>query len=106
MSIGLMLLGLIALSVINVPIAVALAVVGAAGTFFSYGVTALPEIPVVLFDGSTHYALLAIPLFLFAGAIIDNSSLARRFIDFTPALLGVFRGGLALADFGSSTFFA
>jgi|SRR5690625_1076462 len=106
MAIGLMLLGLIALIVINVPIAVALAVVGAAGTFFSYGVTALPEIPLVLFDGSTNYALLAIPLFIFAGAIMNNSSLARRLIDFTTALLGFIRGGLALVTIGSSAFFA
>lgn len=106
MGITFMLLGLLALIIINTPIAVALAIVGAAGTVLSYGPNALPEVPLALFDGSTNFSLLAIPLFIFAGAIMNNSSLARRLIDLTTALLGFIRGGLAFVTIGSSAFFA
>lgn len=106
MAITLMLLGLLVLIVINIPVAVALAIVGAAGTYLSYGANALPEVPLVLFDGSTNFSLLAIPLFIFAGAIMNSSSLARRLIDLTTALLGFIRGGLALVTIGASAFFA
>lgn len=106
MGITFMLLGLLALIVINIPIAVGLAIIGAAGTYLSYGFHALPEIPLVLFDGSTNFSLLAIPLFIFAGAIMNNSSLARRLIDLTTALLGFIRGGLAMVTIGASAFFA
>ena len=106
MGITFMLLGLLALIVINIPIAVALAIIGAAGTYLSYGAHALPEISLVLFDGSTNFSLLAIPLFIFAGAIMNNSSLARRLIDLTTALLGFIRGGLAMVTIGASAFFA
>lgn len=106
MGIALMLLGLVALIVINIPIAVALAIVGAAGTYLSYGPDALPEVPLTLFDGSTNFSLLAIPLFIFAGALMNNSSLAKRLIDLATALLGFVRGGLSLVTIGSSAFFA
>lgn len=101
-----MLIGLMALIIINVPIAVALGIIGAAATYLSYGVHALPEIPLVLYDGSTNYALLAIPLFIFAGALMNNSSLAHRLIDFVSSLLGFIRGGLAMVTVGASAFFA
>ncbi|MDN5844108.1 MAG: TRAP transporter large permease [Alcaligenaceae bacterium] len=106
MAIALMFLGLVALIIINIPIAVALAIVGAAGTYLTYGPTSLPEVPLVLFDGSTNFSLLAIPLFIFAGALMNNSSLAKRLIDLATALLGFIRGGLSLVTIGSSAFFA
>lgn len=106
MGITFMLLGLLVLIVINIPIAVALAIMGALGTYLSYGANALPEIPLVLFDGSTNFSLLAIPLFIFAGSIMNNSSLARRLIDLTTAILGFIRGGLSLVTIGASAFFA
>lgn len=106
MGIVYMLLGLFVLIILNVPIAVALAIVGAAGTYLSYGALALPEIPLNLYDGSTEYALLAIPLFIFAGQIMNSSSLARRLIELVTALLGFIRGGLAMVTVGTSAFFA
>ncbi len=106
MAISLMLLGLLALIVINIPIAVALAIVGAAGTYLSYGANSLPEVPLALFDGSTNFSLLAIPLFIFAGAIMNSSSLARRLIDLATALLGFIRGGLSFVTILASAFFA
>lgn len=106
MAITLMLLGLFVLILINVPIGVALAVVGAIGTYVSYGGDSLPNIALTMYDGATDFPLLAIPLFVFAGAIMNASSIARRLIDLASAMLGFVRGGLSMVTIGSSIFFA
>ena len=106
MAITFMLLGLLALILINVPIGVALAVVGAAGMYLSYGAMALPNVALTMYDGATSFPLLAIPLFVFAGAIMNASSIARRLIDLASAMVGFIRGGLSLVTIGSSIFFA
>ncbi|MES1924552.1 TRAP transporter large permease [Salinisphaera sp. T31B1] len=106
MAITFMLLGLMALILINVPIGVALAVVGAVGMYLSYGATALPNVALTMYDGAASFPLLAIPLFVFAGAIMNASSIARRLIDLASAMVGFIRGGLSLVTIGSSIFFA
>ncbi|GAB3677445.1 TRAP transporter large permease [Salinisphaera aquimarina] len=106
MAITLMLLGLLALILINVPIGVALAIVGATGTYLSYGASSLPNVALTMYDGATSFPLLAIPLFVLAGAIMNASSIARRLIDLASAMVGFIRGGLALVTIGSSIFFA
>ena len=58
----LMFLGLVALVLINVPIAVSLGVVAVMAIWLTSGVGGLPNAAVVLFSGSTKFALIAIPL--------------------------------------------
>jgi len=73
---------------------------------FSQGPAILPNVALVMFDGATNFPLLAIPLFIFAGAIMNSSGLSRRLIAFASALLGFVRGGLAMVNIGTSLFFA
>ncbi|MEJ2170383.1 MAG: TRAP transporter large permease subunit, partial [Desulfobacterales bacterium] len=75
-----MLLGLFALIAINVPIAIALAVVAVVAMIATQGVDILPNVALVMFDGATNFPLLAIPLFIFAGAIMNTSGISRRLI--------------------------
>ncbi len=44
------------------------------------------------------YPLLAVPFFILAGAFMTSGGMARRMIDFANALVGHFRGGLAMAS--------
>lgn len=46
--------------------------------------------------GVDSYVLLAIPLFIFAGTIMEQGGISERLIAFARALLGRFRGGLAM----------
>jgi C4-dicarboxylate transporter DctM subunit len=46
--------------------------------------------------GVDSYVLLAIPLFIFAGTIMEQGGISERLIDFARALIGRFRGGLAM----------
>lgn len=106
MTLLLMFLGLVALVVIDVPIAVALGVVAAIAMLAAGGSAALPNAAIVLFDGATSFPLIAIPLFILAGAIMNGTGISRRLIAFASALLGFVRGGLAMVSIGASLFFA
>ena len=96
----------LALVLINVPIAVALGVVAVVAIVVSHGVDSLPNVALTMFNGATNFPLLAIPLFILAGAIMNASGISRRLIAFASAVLGFIRGGLAMVSIGSSMFFA
>ncbi|MBY6140132.1 TRAP transporter large permease [Leisingera daeponensis] len=52
------------------------------------------------------FALLAMPLFILTGDLINQSGIARRLSDFAYACLGWMRGGLAMASLGACGLFA
>ena len=101
-----MFLALIALVFINVPIAVALGIVALVAMVATSGPAVMPNLALVLFDGATKFSLIAIPLFILAGAIMNSSGISRRLIAFASALFGFIRGGLAMVSIGTSLFFA
>ena len=51
-------------------------------------------------EGSSHLILLAVPLFVLLGALMDVAGLARAMVAFLAALLGHVRGGLNLVLLG------
>lgn len=106
MTIALMLVGLFGLIFINVPIAVALAVVTVVAMVLTQGLWLLPNVALVMYDGATKFPLLAIPMFILAGAIMNSTGISARLIAFASALLGFIRGGLAMVNIGTSLFFA
>ncbi|UZD90072.1 TRAP transporter large permease [Cognatishimia activa] len=52
------------------------------------------------------FALLAMPLFILTGDLINRSGIARRLSDFAYSCLGWLRGGLAMASLGACGLFA
>jgi TRAP-type C4-dicarboxylate transport system permease large subunit len=52
------------------------------------------------------FALLAMPLFILTGDLINQSGIARRLSDFAYACLGWLRGGLAMASIAACGLFA
>ena len=96
----------LALVLVNVPIAVALGVVALVAMVATHGVSILPNLAVVAYNGATSFPLLAIPLFILAGAIMNASGISRRLIAFASAVFGWIRGGLAHVSIGASLFFA
>jgi C4-dicarboxylate transporter DctM subunit len=105
-TITLMLASMIVLALINVPIAVALGLVGMAAIVLVQGPSMLVNSALVMFDGASNFPLLAIPLFILAGSIMNASSISRRLIAFASALVGFIRGGLSMVSIGTSLFFA
>jgi tripartite ATP-independent transporter DctM subunit len=106
MAIQLLFLCVLALVIIDVPIAVSLGIVAVVAMLVSQGTGSLPNLPVVLYNGATNFPLIAIPLFILAGAIMNASGISQRLIAFASALLGFIRGGLAMVSIGTSLFFA
>jgi C4-dicarboxylate transporter DctM subunit len=107
MTVMLLLFGtVLALVLANVPIAVALGIVALGAMVGSHGVGSLPNLPLVTYSGATNFPLLAIPLFILAGAIMNASGISHRLIAFAQALFGWVRGGLAQVSVGTSLFFA
>ncbi len=96
----------LALVLLNVPIAVALGVVALVAMVMTHGMSILPNLSVVAYNGATSFPLLAIPLFILAGAIMNASGISRRLIAFASAVFGWIRGGLAHVSIGASLFFA
>lgn len=99
-------IGLMALILINVPIAIGLGVVAVIAMVASEGMSILPNLPVTMYNGATSFPLIAIPLFILAGSIMNSSSISRRLIAFASALFGFMKGGLAMVNIGTSMFFA
>ena len=106
MTIVLVIVGLFFLVMINVPIAVGLGVVAVVGMIISGGFDSVYNAALTMFDGATNFPLLAIPLFILAGALMNTTSISRRLINLTSALIGFVRGGLAMVNVGVSMFFA
>ncbi len=106
MTLLFMFLGLLGLVLVNVPIAVSLGIVALSGMILSSGMASLPNAALVLFDGSTKFPLIAIPLFILAGAIMNCTGISIRLINLASALVGFIRGGLAMVTVSASLFFA
>lgn len=104
LAIGLLLLALV---LINVPIAVALGLSAVVAMLAGpSGVGSLPNAALVMYDGATSFPLIAIPLFILAGAIMNASGISRRLIAFASSLVGFVRGGLSMVTISASLFFA
>ncbi|MEL7138119.1 MAG: TRAP transporter large permease [Pseudomonadota bacterium] len=99
-------LTLIVLICLNVPIAVALAVSGVVGLLVNEGTSSLVTVALDMYDGATKFSLIAIPMFVLAGAIMNAGGVTDRLIAFVTAIVGFIRGGLAMVNIGVSLFFA
>ena len=106
MTMLLLFMAVLALVLINVPIAVSLGIVALVAMVSTHGVDILPNLAVVTYNGATSFPLLAIPLFILAGSIMNASGISRRLIAFASSLFGWIRGGLAHVSIGASLFFA
>jgi tripartite ATP-independent transporter DctM subunit len=56
-------------------------------------------------DGTDDFALLAIPFFVLAGAIMAEGGMATRLVNLAKVFVGFIRGGLALVNVLASTMF-
>jgi C4-dicarboxylate transporter DctM subunit len=98
-------LGVTGLFMLGVPVFLVIAY-WVIGCSFVLGMT-LDNMGSALSDVFTDgFALLAMPLFILTGDLINRSGIARRLSDFAYAVLGWLRGGLAMASLGACGLFA
>lgn len=63
-------------------------------------------LPMKMYSGIDVFVLLSIPGFILAGNLMNHGGLTEKIINFCNHLLGHIRGGLSLANIGSSMLFA
>ena len=66
----------------------------------------LPVLPERIFQGLDVFVLMAIPLFILAGEIINRGRITDRLISFANVLFGWMPGGLAQVNIGASILFS
>ncbi len=106
MTEALILLLMFVLIAIGLPIAVAILASALVGVFILNGHLGFLNAALSIFDGATSFPLIAIPLFILAGALMNTGGISQRLITFVSALIGFLRGGLAMVNVGVSLFFA
>ncbi len=99
-----LLLSLIVLIILSFPISLS---IGLATTLaFIKSHLPLYMIDQRMFSGINSYMLLAVPLFMFAGALMDQGGLSKRIVRLAEAIVGHLRGGLSITAILSSMLFA
>src|SRR5438552_1086653 len=104
MDIFVLLATMLACFVIGMPIAYSLALAAIAGAFWM-GIP-LEAVMLKISDGVSKVAMLTIPFFVLAGAIMAEGGMARRLVAFADVLVGFtrLRGGLSVVNVVATTF--
>jgi len=97
---------LIFLLFINIPIAISIALATVAAMVAKTGPQYLVNTALAMYNGAKSFPLIAIPLFILAGAIMNSSGISRRLIAFASACVGFIKGGLSMVTIATSMFFA
>jgi C4-dicarboxylate transporter DctM subunit len=100
-----LILSLLLLFAINAPIAIAIGVSSLLAILIQ-GSFPLMMVVQKMFGGMDSFHLMAVPLFMFTGVIMEAGGISRRIIDFANALVGWLPGGLAAVTVVSAMFFA
>ncbi|HEX7073394.1 MAG TPA: TRAP transporter large permease subunit [Hyphomicrobiaceae bacterium] len=87
----------IGLLFVGVPVAIALLISGFTFGFLGFGLTLFNLIPLRIYGVATNYTLLAVPLFVFMGVMLEQSRLAEDLLDVIGFLCGPLPGGMGLA---------
>ena len=92
----LMLVSFFVMLLAGVPVAVTLAVSGFVFGWLGFGPFLFNLLPARIFGVVTNYTLLAIPLFVFMGVMLEKSRLAEDLMEVVGRLAGDLRGGLGI----------
>jgi C4-dicarboxylate transporter DctM subunit len=98
----LLMLGLV---VIGMPVAFALGV-GALGALLAEGSLPFTLVPQRMFTALDSWPIMAVPLFMLAGGLMDKGGMSRRIVDFASACLCFVRGSLGMVTVLASMVFA
>lgn len=105
MTSQILLISLLFLFAINTPIAIAIGV-SSIFALLVQGDFPLMMVAQRMFSGTDSFHLMAVPLFMFAGVLMEAGGISRRIIDFANSLVGWLPGGLAAVTIVSAMFFA
>lgn len=88
----------IAVMLVGVPIGLCLCLSGIVYIFSSGDNILTQSYPTQMFAGVDSYGLIAIPLFILIGEIMNSGGITRRLVDLSMAFIGSVKGGLAYVN--------
>ncbi|TCT06203.1 TRAP transporter large permease [Aquabacter spiritensis] len=91
-----MLVSFFGLLMAGLPVALTLAVSGFVFGYLGFGPLLFNLVPARIFGVVTNYTLLAIPLFVFMGVMLEKSRLAEDLMEVVAHLAGGLRGGIGV----------
>ena len=94
------------LLLIGVPISLVLALSAAIYIALTDNWVLFLTYPRQMFDGLNSYGLLALPLFMLVGEVMEKASITKRLINMATAFVGALRGGLAYINVLANMFIA
>jgi tripartite ATP-independent transporter DctM subunit len=105
MTSEILVLSLFLLFALNAPIAIAIGMASILGILI-HGDFSMMMVVQRMFGGIDSFHLMAVPLFMFVGVIMEAGGISRRIIDFANSIVGWLPGGLAAVTIVSAMFFA
>lgn len=91
---------------VGVPIGLCLCIAAIAYVFFSGDTILFQSYPLQMFNSVDSYGLIAIPLFILIGEIMNVGGITKKIVDMAMAFVGSLRGGLAYVNTIANMFVA
>ena len=101
----LLVLTMLVLIIIGMPVAFALGV-GALGALLAEPSLPITLVPQRMFTALDSWPIMAVPLFMLAGGLMDKGGMSRRIVEFATACLCFVRGSLGMVTVMASMVFA
>jgi len=89
--------GIVVGLIFGLPVAFVLGGISVLFTLFIWGPSALPMVAYKAFGWATEWLIIAVPLFIFMGIMLERSGIAERLFEMVHVWSGKVRGGLAFA---------
>jgi C4-dicarboxylate transporter DctM subunit len=96
----------VAIMLAGVPIGLCLCLAGIVYILASGNPLLFQSYPLQMFGGVDSYGLIAIPLFILIGEIMNGGGITRRIVEMAMAIVGALRGGLAYVNVLANMFVA
>ncbi|WP_262273678.1 TRAP transporter large permease [Microvirga yunnanensis] len=96
----------VAIMLVGVPIGLCLCLAGIVYIAASGNPLLFQSYPLQMFSGVDSYGLIAIPLFILIGEIMNGGGITRRIVEMAMAFVGALRGGLAYVNVLANMFVA
>ena len=103
MILTLTLVAIVGLLLLGTPLIIAMA--SGVAVYATLGGSWMLQYPQQVTDGMSSFVLLAMPLFILAGVVMNAGGVAERVFAFARAIFGSLPGGLAQVDVSTSLFF-
>lgn len=99
-----LLVSLFILLALGVPVAFAIGL-SAFSYFAIFNPSLIQILPQRMYAGVNSYAMIALPLFIFMGQVMNASTITKQLIDFALIFVGRLKGGLLYVDVAASMIF-